>query len=91
MVDRVTRKLSTKPVEKDYLLDFVNKELVPVVERIRLTLDALQSVLVQGYGSPEGVVEADKGALYQNAIGTVGSLLYVKTTDGASTGWVVVL
>lgn len=91
MVDRVNRKLSTKPVEKDYLLDFVNKELVPIVERIRLTLDALQSVLIQGDGSPEGVVEADKGALYQNTTGTVGSLLYAKTTDDSSFGWVLVL
>lgn len=91
MVDRVNRKLSTKPVEKDYLLDFVNKELVPIVERIRLTLDALQSVLIQGDGSPEGVVEADKGALYQNTTGAVGSLLYAKTTDDSSFGWVLVL
>jgi hypothetical protein len=91
MVERVNRKLSARAVEKDYLLDFVNKELVPVVERIRLTLDALQSVLMQGDGNPEGVVEADKGALYQNTTGTVGSLLYAKTTDDANTGWVLVL
>ncbi len=91
MVDRVNRKLSSKPVEKDYLLDFVNKELVPVVERIRLTLDALQSVLIQGAGSPEGLSLADKRALYQNTTGTVGSLLYVKTTDDETTGWVVAL
>lgn len=91
MVARVNRKLSQRPVEQEYILDFINKELVPLVEKLRLTLDGLQDVFVQGEGSPEGVVIANVGALYQNQTGVVGSLLYTKTTNGVSTGWVVLL
>lgn len=38
-----------------------------------------------GVGSPEGVVTANKGAIY---IDTAAPALYMKTTDGTNTGWV---
>jgi hypothetical protein len=52
-----------------------------------LLTDALLLRYLEGEGSPEGVVTADKGALYQRQDGTAGSLLYVKTEDDTNTGW----
>lgn len=91
MVDPINRKLSSKPVEKDYLLDFVNKELVPVVERLRLAQSSMFSLLKSGEGDPEGVVEASVGALYQRTDGVAGSLVYSKQSGTGSTGWAAVL
>jgi hypothetical protein len=91
MVDPINRKLSSKAVEKDYLLDFVNKELVPLVERLRLTQSALLGLLKSGEGDPEGVVTADPATLYQRTDGAPGTFLYMKQTGSDSTGWVAVL
>lgn len=90
MVDPINRKLSSKAVDKDYLLEFVNRELIPVVERLRLAMSMLLGLVKSGEGSPEGVVEGGISTLYQNTIGTPGDLLYIKTTATGSTGWVVV-
>jgi len=90
MVD-INRKLASRPVTKDDLIEFVNRELVPLVERMRIALTGLQGNLIQGEGSPDGVVTADIGAIYQNTTGTVGSLLYAKTTNDVATGWTVLL
>ncbi len=91
MVDPINRKLSSKPVEKDYLLDFVNKELVPVVERLRLALAAQLLAWMSGEGSPEGVVSAPVATLYQRTDGAPGTQLYQKQTGTGDTGWVAVL
>ena len=48
----------------------------------------LQGALRRGTGSPEGVVDAPKGVIYERADGVAGTLLYVKTTNaGTLTGW----
>lgn len=86
MVDKLDKKLSTRPVLKEDLEVFVNRELVPVVEKLRLLTDALLSRYLEGTGSPEGVVVATTGAIYQRQDGTPGTLLYVKAGSG-STGW----
>lgn len=91
MADPINRKLSSKAVEKDYLLDFVNKELVPVVERLRLALAAFASQIKSGNGSPEGSVTASPGVFYQRLDGTLGSILYWKQTGDGDTGWTAVL
>lgn len=89
MVDRIKKKLAVKPVEQKYLLDFVNKELVPQMERLRLFSDAILSILIQGEGSPEGVVQAAVGSLYQRTNGGAGTSLYVKESGGSTdVGWV---
>ena len=46
--------------------------------------------IITGVGSPEGVVEADKAAIYMDENGTSGAILYVKSSDGGNTGWVLV-
>lgn len=87
MVDKLDKKLSQRPVLKTDIEEYINRELAPIVEKLRLLTDALLDRYLEGEGSPEGVVTADKGALYQRQDGTAGSLLYVKTTDDSATGW----
>ncbi len=91
MVDPINRKLSTKPVDQDYLLEFVNKELVPEAERLRLALSAILALSKSGEGSPEGVVIAEPSAIYQRSDGAPGTFIYVKQTGSDATGWVAVL
>jgi len=92
MVDPVNKKLSERPVPADLELiaAYINRELAPVVKRTRLTLDSLLARVLEGEGTPEGVVTADIGAIYMNQTGIVGSIIYIKTTNGVATGWVAV-
>lgn len=88
MVDKVNKRLSSRSVGQEDVLDFINRELVPTVEKIRLLTSALLDRVIDGAGSPEGVVAADKGALYLRTDGGVGSSVYYKSTDAVTTGWV---
>ena len=91
MVAKIRKRLPSKPVEKEYLVDFVNKELTPQMERIRLVLDALLDLLMSGEGSPEGVVAASPPAIYQRTDGAPGTQIYIKQSGIETTGWVAVL
>lgn len=45
--------------------------------------------VLQGQGSPEGVVAAETGSLYCNLLGGAGTTLYVKQSSPTpSTGWI---
>lgn len=50
--------------------------------------------LIVGTGSPEGVIEANQGALYMDDAGTAGAILYVKRdadiTGDKTQGWILV-
>lgn len=53
-----------------------------------------ETSVIQGDGSPEGVITARTGRLYMNTSGTAGSILYIKR-DAAiggdeSQGWILV-
>ncbi len=87
MVKKLDKKLSARPVLKQDMEEFINRELAPIVEKLRLLTDALLSRYLEGTGDPEGVVTADKGALYQRQDGAPGTLLYVKESDGSSSDW----
>ena len=56
------------------------------------TWTQLMSVLsiLEGTGSPEGVIEALPTRLYMDTTGASGSVLYIKQTGTTSTGWVLV-
>ena len=41
-----------------------------------------------GSGTPESVMEGNKGWLYVDVDASAGDVLYAKTTDGGNTGWV---
>lgn len=49
---------------------------------------ALLKSVYEGVGTPEGVVYAVKGAIYQRLDGGAGTCLYVKETSTGNTGWV---
>jgi hypothetical protein len=42
---------------------------------------------LEGSGSPEGSLEANKGRLYIDRDGVQGQRIYMKTTNGGNTGW----
>lgn len=90
MVDKLDKKLSQRPVMKEDLEVYINRELAPIVEKLRLLTDQLLDRFLEGEGSPEGAVTADKAALYLRQDGSPGTLVYVKTTDGSSAGWLAV-
>jgi hypothetical protein len=41
----------------------------------------------KGYGSPENVIAASIGSLYQRLDGSTSTTLYVKTSGTGATGW----
>ena len=47
----------------------------------------LDSYLLKGTGSPEGLIEGQKGLLY---VDTAGSSLYIKTTSTGTQGWYLI-
>ena len=91
MVAKVNQKLSSRSVAKADLETFIDRELVPTVEKIRLLTSALLDLLMSGEGSPEGVVTANPATLYQQTDGAPGSQIWVKQTGTGSTGWTAVL
>lgn len=50
-------------------------------------LDALDDRFKSGEGSPEGVVTANPGCIYQRTDGAAATTLYVKTSGTGNTGW----
>lgn len=53
------------------------------------TQSLTQRALIVGTGSPEGIVQAQQGALYMDETGTT-DVLYIKQTGSEATGWVSV-
>lgn len=50
-------------------------------------LNSINPYQFSGTGSPEGVVVAPVGSLYQRLDGGAGTSLYVKESGTGSTGW----
>lgn len=50
--------------------------------------------ILNGTGSPEGVVDAEITQLYMDSAGTAGNILYIKRNDNVSgnpkNGWILV-
>lgn len=44
--------------------------------------------IYNGYGTPENVISAGKGSLYQRLDGGANTTLYVKESGTGATGWV---
>jgi len=88
MVEPINRKVGSRPVEKDQVHEYINRELQPLLNKLVTTLNLLLKRVVEGAGDPENVVTADTGAIYMRTDGTVGTLLYMKTTDADNTGWI---
>lgn len=90
MVD-IDQKLSNRAVSQEDVVEALNREIIPVVEKIRIVLSGLTLRFPTGTGSPEGVVEAAPGSLYQRTDGAPGTLIYRKDSGTGSTGWTAVL
>ena len=52
-----------------------------------MTLESLEDFIIQGAGSPEGVVAAAKGVLY---VDRTNAALYLKSTATGNTNWILV-
>ena len=46
-----------------------------------------ERIPIEGSGSPEGVITANKGRFYIDRDGAQGERFYMKTTNGNNTGW----
>lgn len=69
------------------LRQFVREELDRAALSVRVR--QLQAgVLLEGTGSPEGVVTARVGEVYRRRDGGAGTSLYVKESGSGSSGWV---
>lgn len=63
------------------------RELSAVADWMSKLKDALDERFKSGEGSPEGVVSARIGAIYQRTDGGAGTSLYVKESGTGNTGW----
>jgi hypothetical protein len=62
---------------------------------LRLWVDEISELsILEGTGSPEGVVEANVSRLYRDITGTTGDILYIKNAvdilGDKSKGWILV-
>lgn len=62
---------------------------------MRKVMNALVKLtILEGSGSPEGVVEAEARRLYMDLVGTSGNILYIKQSDSVggdkSNGWILI-
>ena len=63
----------------------VDGEGRPLQHFFQLLENIAKLEILDGSGSPEGVVEA---GIKRQYLDTQNSVLYIKTTDGGNTGWV---
>jgi hypothetical protein len=87
--------LSNNPIDPEpgTLAAWVNFEALPLLKALRRLVggrDVSEGVQIfRGAGSPEGVVVASVGAMYQRTNGGAGTCFYVKESSPTpSTGWV---
>ena len=80
-----------------YVDNIIVKEVAPsltyVATNFNNTLEILSGSptdirIARGYGSPEGIIVANTGAVYFNRNGGTSTTMYVKETNGGSTGWI---
>ena len=50
--------------------------------------DYINTTIIRGSGSPEGVVTASIGCLYEDSNAGGTGKIYRKSTDGGNTGWI---
>lgn len=65
----------------------ITKVVQPTLQKLA-TQTYLDSFVMRGAGSPEGVITASPGRLYENTNGGANTTLYVKESGTGNTGWV---
>ena len=73
-----------KLISKDGIVE-LNRMLQKLFEHAVGDGDTVR--VYKGYGSPENVVTAGVGSLYQRLDGSTSTTLYVKTSGTGATGW----
>jgi hypothetical protein len=86
VVDRITELSTDRPiVEEDGTLTIQSRTYFKTITA---------QALIIGDGSPEGVVEAEIGATYQDNLGTAGAIRYAKRDadilGDKSKGWILI-
>lgn len=86
MVDRITELSNDRPIiEEDGTLTLQSRAYFKTIT---------SQALILGDGSPEGVVEAEIGATYQDNLGVAGAIRYAKrdadVLGDKSKGWVLI-
>ena len=85
MATRITGLPATRPITNGGILTQEARSYFRVIT---------ERALVIGEGSPEGLVEAEKGTTYMDELGTTGSILYIKKQDeiggDRANGWLLV-
>lgn len=61
--------------------------LQDVLREMNEVLNLLSSLVITGYGTPEGAIPADIGKIYLRRDGSTSTTLYVKTSGTGDTGW----
>lgn len=76
--------------------DFTQAEFEAAVQAavrkspLSIVVRQLQGRYRWGTGSPEGVVGAPRGTLWEREDGTAGTMLYQKQSGTGDTGWVAI-
>ena len=72
----------------------VNENGQPTLRRAQfddeMTRQVNDSEMRVGEGTPEGEVLANPGSTYMDSLGSTGTILYIKKSGTAETGWVLV-
>ena len=85
MATRITGLPVTRPITSNGILTQEARSYFRVIT---------ERALIIGSGSPEGLVEAEKGTTYMDEDATTGSIMYIKKLDEISgdraSGWELV-
>lgn len=82
-------------IDEHELQDYLRDESKSLKDVLDYVYDKLREIndelsILEGSGSPEGVLEANPNRLYKDTSGTAGNILYIKKTGTGSTGWILV-
>lgn len=73
---------------------FLEEDLTLTVQSRTFLRSVYVQALILGDGSPEGVIEAEMGATYQDNLGTTGAIRYAKRDDNIlgdkTKGWILI-
>lgn len=79
------RPLTLESLKSEAGINALNEMLRMIFENLPADGDGIG--IYRGYGSPENLVTAKVGSLYQRLDGGATTTLYVKTSGTGATGW----
>ena len=87
----VSTALATDPVVLAGVQHATDDQDIPgqASAAVTIALAAQAGKIVQGTGSPQGVVTANPGTIYVDTVATLGASVWLKKSGTGNTGWVV--